>query len=165
MGVVLGFALSIIYTNLKEYRKRRRLIKALKNELLINLDVTFKKEDILNQIIKCLPSKKILTGRSVKCCTVIYDTYISELSPYLKSVQRVYLHVIYSRLKNIDNYMDEFEDAIKNDIKEKIMKDVYKVYEIRLGELKISYQYIRELINEYISKKYRDNFKKIKSIS
>lgn len=148
-GIVIGFILTFGSNFLKDYIHRRNIKKALKKELIFNCNVIGKKKEILKQMFDLLDLKNIYAVSPIHSMTNIYDTYISELSLYLNSEYKEDLHMIYSKLKINDKKMDEFEQNIKDDIRNG-HKNYIEAYKSKIFDYQTNYDIILLLIHKHI---------------
>lgn len=112
-GVILGFALGAFYQEFRDWRRRKRLIVQLRDELKANLYVLPQKRATIQSILEHLEARSILPGDSVPFCTAIFDSHYSEVAPFLTQKQRNLLQVVYSNLSTVDHTLSSFEPAVR----------------------------------------------------
>lgn len=164
IGVVVGAFIGVIIKWIGNIFYRKRIKKALRNELERNLYISESKIDNIRHIIENLQSKKILSGNSVHSVSSVYVKYLSLLSVYLKQNEIDNLHIIYERLRNHDKVMDEFESLIIKDIDMKLVKDPWLKYENIFNDIIDSYKLVQSLIKDLLKNEPKDIFAKEKTL-
>lgn len=159
IGAVVG---NVVIRWIREIFHRRRVKKALRNELERNLSTIVFKKNIIYQIIENLQNEKILTGKSVHSASNVYCKYLSMLSIYLNKIENDNLHIIYEHLRHNDEFMDEFESRLRYDIDSNRIKDVWKKHENEFKEIYADYDKIQSLIKDYLKNKPKDIYAGLK---
>jgi hypothetical protein len=163
IGVIVGAFVSVFIKWVGNILHRRRVKKALRNELERNLYTIIFKKDIIRQIIENLQIKKILSGNSVHSAKSVYIKYISLFSVYLKPIEMDNLHIIYEHLRHHDKFMDEFESRIKNDIESNRISDPWLKYEKDFKDINETYDLVQSLIKDYLENKPKDIYAELKA--
>ncbi|MDO9230051.1 MAG: hypothetical protein Q7U03_10855 [Syntrophales bacterium] len=156
MGVILGFGLGELSRIIREWKRRRKLKKALLDELKMNDHLINQKKDNLGQIIEALKNKHILRAESVHAATTVYDTFFPEIIECLEPLYRDNIHIIYGHLKVNDSLMDGFYSSIVRDIQQGILKDPWKSYRNQIEDMTNSYSTAQSLIKAYLANKPQD---------
>ncbi|MFA5011710.1 MAG: hypothetical protein WC644_07110 [Ignavibacteria bacterium] len=164
IGVVVGIVGNVFIRLIRDILHRRRVKKALRNELIRNLYTIVLKKDIIRQIIENLKCKQILSGKSVNSASNVYNKHLSMLSIYLNKVENDNLHIIYEHLRHNDKFMDEFETRLRYDIDSKRINDVWLKHENEFKDINADYDKIQSLIKDYLKNKPKDIFADIKVI-
>lgn len=109
IGVVAGFLLS----EGKQYFSKRRyeseLKAALREEISSIRRLIPSKIDLLNQAKKAYSQFGVLRTTSTRSPRTIYDTVLLSGASWLSATQRDFLHVLYERIRVIDESMDGLE--------------------------------------------------------
>ena len=156
IGIVLGFSLGELSRIIRGWNRRRKLKKALLDELQMNDHLITQKKDNLSQIIKALNNNQILRAESVHAATTVYDSFFPEIIECLKPIFRDNIHIIYGYLKVNDSLMDQFYSSIVRDIQQGIIKDPWKSYRDQLEDMANSYSTAQSLIKDYLAHKPQD---------
>ena len=157
-GVVVGFCLAegMRYVRYRwEIHRDRRLVKEELRAVLAQLP---QKADILRKAIAKLQQKQVLPTMSVHALTTGYSSVLSALYPHLSLVERNCLHVIYERLRVMDEVMDSLERDFLAAVREKTVDNPWVVYADRLDDMLHSVGVVEELAKSYLSGKPVDVF-------
>ncbi len=153
VGAIIG---NVIIKWLRDVFLRKRVKKALRNELKRNMSTVIFKKDIIRQIIENLKLERILTGKSVHSASNVYNKYLSMLSIYLSKIENDNLHIIYEHLRHNDEFMDEFESRLRYDIDSNRIDDVWSKHIREFDEIDKDYDKILSLIKDYLNNKPKD---------
>ena len=150
-GVLLGFLLGegSRYARYRwEIWRNKRIIKTELQTILSQLP---QKQDILRQALGKLKEKRFMSTLSVRAVTTGYHAVLDDLYPHLSLVERNCLHVVYERLRVMDEQMDGLEQTFISSVKDKIIGDPWSAYGGRLEELLESCAVIDDLARGYIA--------------
>ena len=150
VGVVLGFSLGEGVRLLREWRRKKRLLTALRCELQSIKAQLPQKTKILEEMKAALSRGKILPGESVRMIDIGYRQYVGELHPYLTLQQRNCLHVIYERLRVADRRMESFVGDFRAAIQEGVLDDPFRDYSYNLDDLIDSCGTVGKFIDSYL---------------
>jgi len=161
-GTIVGFVLNEATRSFRSWSERRRLKKALRDELETNLFQIEHKKDTLRTMIGTLAKKAIFPGTSVACASAIYNSHFTHIVKYLKPIERDLVQNIYSRLQLDDKVMADFEEQIKDDLREDVVADPWKAHTNRLNDISQDYEVAQELIRSYLDGKPVDVYQRDK---
>ena len=151
LGVVIGFLLSQFGTSWREFLKGKEAKRLIADELNANIGVIAQKRQIVNKIINSLDQKRILPGESVSFMTKSYEFNVHAAYPYLSSLQRDSLHVIYERVNQADSFLSRFESEILKHLDLKLVGDPYEMFSHRMNDILESMKVIEDLSKKYLS--------------
>lgn len=157
-GVALGFLLGEGSRYARYRWEISRNKKLVRRELQTVLSQIPQKRDILHQAIAHLKQKQCMPMLSVRSVTTGYYSVLEALYPHLRLLERNCLHVIFERLRVVDDQMDGFEESFVRALKDKIIEDPSLTYVGRLEELLESYAVIEYLARSYLAKNPIDVF-------
>ena len=158
IGVILGFGLGELSRIIREWKRRRKLKRALFDEIETNNHLINQKKDNLRQIIEALDKKQVLRGESVHAATTIYDSYFPKIIDCLAPILRDNIHIIYGHLKVNDSFMDQYYSSITMDIQRGVLANPWASYKKQFTDICNSYILIQNLINDIIAQKPQDVF-------
>ena len=110
LGVVLGFALAEGAQWLKRYRLRKRLRESLVAELQSITRMVPSKVDVLSQAKRHFKVSRVMPAQATRFPRDIYLRVIVEAPEILEKWERDCLHIIYERLRVVDDAMDSMEE-------------------------------------------------------
>lgn len=110
LGVVLGFALAEGAQWLRRYSLRIRLRESLVAELQSITRMVPSKVDILNQAERHFKAARVMPTQATRFSRDIYLRVIAEAPEILENWERDCLHIIYERLRVVDDAMDSMEE-------------------------------------------------------
>ena len=148
IGFMLGEGSRYIRYRVEICRNKKLIIAELKSVLS---QIPYKK-DILTQAVAHLREGRFMPTTSVRSITTGYYSVLESLYPHLSLLERNCLHVIFERIRVVDDLMDSLEDSFTKAMKEKIIPDVPATYASRLEELIESLITVEYLSNSYISR-------------
>ncbi len=150
LGVALGFSLTEISRLIKSFVEKKKLRKALLDELEINYFQLEHKKDTIKSIIAAIDKMEILPAISVGAASAVYEHNTASVILLLKPIERDIVENIYSRMKIVDVYLNTFENNLMNSIKDKIAADPWKVYKSKSSDMfescKVSQEYIKSVL-------------------
>jgi len=149
-GIILGFALNQFSTSFRQWKERRSLKKALFDELETNLFQIDHKKDTLRKMIASLQEEAILPGLSVPCTSGIYTAHFPAVVKHLKPIERDVIQNVYSRLLIDDSVMQNTEQLLKVDLREKIVTYPWKSHISKLKDILEDYEIAQELIKSVL---------------
>jgi len=114
LGVALGLGWSAWQDNQKENKRIRRTVNQIREELRANLQMLPSKRDALNQIVANLKANRVLPGGGVEFLRSFYTEHFAAMCPYLSEKERNSLHVIYERLRVVDETMRSYESEMRS---------------------------------------------------
>ena len=150
VGVCLGFLLGEGSRYLRyrlEIFRNKRLVRAELQSVLAQLPF---KRDILAQAVKHMNGQRFLPMVATATVTSGYLPIQQALYPHLKPVERNCLHIIFERLRVLDEQMAGMEDAFMRAIKDKVVTDPWVIYSGRCEELLASCGVVAELAQSYL---------------
>jgi hypothetical protein len=153
LGILLGYALTEGTRFVRSVLERRKLRKALFDELEINYYQLEHKKNTVDNILADLKKKRILPGSSVPAASAIYETNLASVIRLLKPIERDVVQNIYARLRIIDTFLDEFEHKLIAALKDKIASNPWLAYETMLNDLRETCEATQELIKSLSDKK------------
>lgn len=150
-GVVLGVFLGEGVRIIRYHWRIARFKRVIRHELESIKYQIDQKIDIVNQVMERLEGKaSYMPARSVPIQTIAYDQSITKVYGHLSKKQRNCLHVIYSRLKVADEFMDSYEQNFISAVKDKVIDDPFQAYHDLFSNISESYQKVKELIDAYV---------------
>jgi hypothetical protein len=149
-GTILGFVLNQFSTSFRQWKERRRLKKALFDELETNLFQIDHKKDTLRNMIASLQKETILPGISVPCASAIYTAHFPAVVKHLQPIERDVIQNVYSRLLIDDSIMQNTEQLLKVDLREKIVTHPWESHISKLNDIVEDYEIAQELIKSVL---------------
>lgn len=114
IGVVLGFLLSEGKRWYDEKSVKKNLRIALTEELGSIIRMTPSKLDILNQAEEAFGAARVMPTKSTRFPREIYIRVLVKAPEILTTKERDCLHIIYERLRVIDDSMDAMEERFNS---------------------------------------------------
>lgn len=156
-GVGVGFLLGegSRYARYRlDIRRNKQLVRAELKSLLSQIP---QKRDILNQAAAHLRSGRFMPTMSVHSITTGYYSVLESLYPHLPLIERNCLHVIFERIRVVDDLMDNLEDLFTKAMKDQIF-DAPTIYSERIDELLESLNVVENLSISYLARSPIDVF-------
>lgn len=160
VGVVAGFSLNATWQGLTRWYKNRRLKNALYDELDTLLHQIAHKKDLARKMRSALSEGGILSGDAVPCASVIYDNHFDSISKHLDALERDNIHNIYTRLKQSDHFLSNFERLMIEDLEGEAVDDPWKAYTGKLGNIIEDYETAQALIEKVLADEPEDIYQR-----
>lgn len=158
IGILLGFTLSAGKDYVNALSKARKQKRALLNELKSLKQQVTDKLDILDQMQEALKNSSLLSGISVRFSCRVYQSVIGDVLHVLTDKERNCLHVIYEYARVVDESMESFESAVKQEIAAAIVDEPKDALLGRLKDLKRTLGVMVELLDGYLAGNPADVF-------
>jgi len=150
VGVVIGFVLSTGQTLVADFLRRRRLRRALEDELRANLRAFTDKLDIIYQWQQHRKNNLVFDMRSVPFLRAIYDGHYAELVQKMTAKERNVLHFVYSYFATVDATMAQFGDDIAGKMPPEA-DNIIARYDACLADFAPLASKAEELINSFLA--------------
>lgn len=158
VGVIIGFLLNELATNIRARKKLTNKKQAIHTELRSLKGQIPQLKNICSQAINELCSKALLPTLSVPALTGSYDAFGHEVLETLNQRERNCLHIIYGRLKVADKVLSELEQDFRLAMEQGVFNDTFKAFAEKLTEVHTSYDVINGLIDSYLAGNPTDVF-------
>lgn len=157
-GVIIGFLLSELATNIRARKKLDSKKQAIYTELRSLKGQIPQLKNICGQAINELRAKALLPTIAVPALTGSYDAFGHEVLETLNQKERNCLHIIYGRLKVADKVLFELEQDFRLAMEQSVFSDTFEAFVEKLTEIHMSYDVINGLIDSYLAGNPTDVF-------
>jgi len=139
------------YQEWKDWRHQRKIRKQLLQELRANLSMLPEKRRNLEAMLDALKQTKLLSGESVRFCSIIYGSLYPSVCEHFSIKERNSLHVIYEYLRVVDSTMSKYCDHVMENLDSHNLQIFVRMYLIQFGDLLKALSDVEDLIKHHLS--------------
>jgi hypothetical protein len=140
--------------------EKQKIEISLRDELDTKYFQLGHKKDTLNNIIKALDKNEIIPGTAVKTADAVFNNNAAALILILNPTERDVVQNVYSRMKIVDQFLENFEDRLIFFIKDKIVDHPFQIFITRVNEIIENCNIAQELIQSFLDNNPVDIYKR-----